>query len=99
MAQCSNEIYIPTKGSLLPIWKSAVSLMSELHKYEEKVIASLGFGLHHRSQLGEMDARQTILTTCLCLIRNISKLDLTQSQCIYIPSSLSFDHFSSSAEN
>jgi hypothetical protein len=64
MAKCSNEIYIPIKGSLLPMWKSAVSLISELHKYEDKVIATLGFGLHHRSQLGVLDARQTILTTC-----------------------------------
>jgi hypothetical protein len=83
MAKCSNEIYIPTKGSLLPMWKSSVSLMSDLHKYEDEVIATLGFGLHHRSQLGELDAQQTILTTCLCLIRNNSKLHLTHVHSVF----------------
>ncbi|KAJ6107373.1 hypothetical protein N7523_008696 [Penicillium sp. IBT 18751x] len=63
MRKCSNEIYIPTKGSLLPMWTSAVSIMSELHEYEDKILATLGFGLHYRSELGDRDAQQTILTT------------------------------------
>ncbi|KAJ5548953.1 hypothetical protein N7513_006187 [Penicillium frequentans] len=61
--RCSNEIYIPTRGSLLSMWRAAESLICELHDYEDNVLATLGFGLHHRSQLGELDVQQTILTT------------------------------------
>ncbi|KAJ5144645.1 hypothetical protein N7448_002037 [Penicillium atrosanguineum] len=63
MTKCSNQIYIPNKGSLLPIWMSAVALISDLHKYEDMIIDTFGFGLHHRSQIGELDVPQTILTT------------------------------------
>ena len=103
MNKCSNEIYIPNKGSLVPMWKTAMSLKFELHNYENNVIATLGFGLHHRSQLGDLDVRQTILTTCswliLCYVKFLKACFNTRSQCIYISSSLSFDHSSSSAGN
>ncbi|KAJ5797933.1 uncharacterized protein N7503_007229 [Penicillium pulvis] len=63
MNKCSKEIYIPSRGSLLSMWRAAESLICELHDYEDNIIATLGFGLHHRSQLGELDVQQTILTT------------------------------------
>lgn len=63
MSKCTNEIYIPIKGSLLPMWESAMSIFSELQTHEEQIVETLGFGLYHRFRSGTLDVRQTILTT------------------------------------
>jgi hypothetical protein len=31
----------------MPMWKTAMSFIFELHDYEDNGIANLGFGLHH----------------------------------------------------
>lgn len=85
MNRCFNEIYIPTSGSLLPMWRTAESLICELHNYEDNVIATLGFGLHHSSQLCELDVQQTILTTRSwpVLMWSLSKVILTHWRSVF----------------
>lgn len=63
MTRSADEIYGQRHGSLLQMWKVAVSIVEDLRNQESRIQQILGLRLDASIQSGSLGVRQTIFTT------------------------------------
>lgn len=83
MSKCVQLIYSPRHDSLLPVWKAAMEIRGELHRFAEKQSKDMKFGVVGGLSTGEHGVCQAMVSTSKSSqIYEIYKV--LNSQCITI---------------
>ncbi|KAH7152017.1 hypothetical protein B0J13DRAFT_254181 [Dactylonectria estremocensis] len=63
MSKCVRLIYSPRHDSLLPVWNAANEIRRELHRFAEKQLKDMKFGLVGDPSTGELGVCQAMVST------------------------------------
>ncbi|KAJ4323632.1 hypothetical protein N0V84_004240 [Fusarium piperis] len=63
MSKCVKRIYSPKHDSLLPVWNAAIEIRRELHRFAEKQLKDMKFGLVSDPTTGELGVCQAMVST------------------------------------
>lgn len=63
MDKCVKRIYSPKHDSLLPVWNAAIEIRRELHRFAERQLKDMKFGLVSDPTTGELGVCQAMVST------------------------------------
>ncbi|KAM5344899.1 hypothetical protein ACJ41O_010761 [Fusarium nematophilum] len=87
MDKCVKRIYSPRHDSLLPVWHAAIEIRRELHRFAEKQLKDMKFGLVGDPSTGELGVCQAMVVPPYAVVNIPSILDpagkIESRKCIF----------------